>query len=174
MPPERRQHAVALEEIVSNAKEVMFKDGNHVPTVIMESSTAIVIGQIPEFPPTHGERLQLMNFLGMAAARSGRVDQLHQVFMISEGWLSESSKEDGPRLAPSEDPKRKEVLLVSAVQVMEHTKQLKVLEITRDEDERVLSLDEFIPGEPKDISVDTPLLDAFIQGFRQAFQTKFN
>ena len=85
MSPERDQYRISFEEIISNAKEIMLRDGKHVPVLIMEASKNLVVGQIPDMPATHGERVELMRFLGQAAAKSGRVDQLQQVFMVSEG-----------------------------------------------------------------------------------------
>jgi hypothetical protein len=76
-----------------------------------------VAGQIPNMPPTHGERVELMRFLGQAAAKSGRINQLQQVFMVTEGWMSEPREEKGELIRPSEDPNRKEVLIVSAIQM---------------------------------------------------------
>jgi hypothetical protein len=85
MSPESNQNPITLEEIISNAKEIMLRDGNHVPVLIMEADNKLVAGQIPDMPPTHGERVELMHFLGQAAAKSGRVNQLQQVFMVTEG-----------------------------------------------------------------------------------------
>jgi hypothetical protein len=76
MSPERNQYQISLEEIISNAKEIMLRDGSHVPILIVEAGKSLVTGQIPDMPETHGERMELMRFLGQAAAKSGGVDQL--------------------------------------------------------------------------------------------------
>lgn len=73
MSPERNQNPITLEEIISNAKEIMLRDGHHVPILIVEGGKSLVAGQIADMPPTHGERVDLMRFLGQAAAKSGRV-----------------------------------------------------------------------------------------------------
>jgi len=175
MSPERDQHRVSIEEIISNAKEIMLRDGNHVPILIVEAGKNLVAGQIQDMPETHGERMELMRFLGQAAAKSGRVDQLQQVFMVSEGWMSVASNDKPADIRPSEDPEKKEVLIISAMQIKERKKQLKVFEILRDSNEQVVSVEEFLPDEKKkDESVEVPLLDAFVQGFQMAFRTKFN
>src|SRR5215207_7000953 len=108
MSPERKQEHITLDEIISNAKEIMLRDGNHVPVLIVEAGNSLLAGQITNLPETHGERMELMRFLGQAAAKSGRVDQLQQVFMVTEGWMSEPSKDIPVRIKPSEDPNRKE------------------------------------------------------------------
>jgi hypothetical protein len=178
MTPEREgpeQNHISFEEVISNATEIMLRDGEHVPVVIMEASNNIVVGQIPEMPATHGERVELMRFLGQAAAKSGRVDQLQQVFMISEGWMSEPTKDKPTDMSPSQDPNRKEVLIISAIQKRKHEKRLKLFEILRGSNEKVVGLKEILPEEDKkDESVEIPLLEAFVHGFQIAFRTKFN
>ena len=149
MSPERPQSPITLEEIVSNAKEIMMRDGKHVPVLIIEADHKVVAGQIPDMPPTHGERVELMRFLGQAAAKSGRVNQLQQVFMVTEGWMSEPREEKGELIRPSEDPNRKEVLIVSAIQMKDRQKQLKVYEIVRDQDQQVTGMEEFVPDSPQ-------------------------
>ncbi len=170
MSPEREQHQIDLDDIVSTAKEVMLKLGRHVPTLTIETSKKILVGQIPDMPATHGERVELMRFLGQAAAKSGRVDQLHQVFMAHEGWLSLSSEE----MRPSQDPNRKEVLIISAIQVKDRKKHVRVFEILRNKDEKVIDLEEFLPEASKDERTEAPLLDAFVQGFQLAFRARSN
>jgi len=175
MSPERSQYQISLEEIVSNAKEILLRDGQHIPTLIVEGSKSLVSGQIPDLPATHGERVELMRFLGQAAAKSGRVNQLQQIFMVTEGWMSEPIEDKPTDLPPSQDPNRKEVLIISAVQMKERKKQLRLFEILRDSNEQVLSLEEILPDEmKKDGKVDVPLLDAFVQGFQTAFRARFN
>ena len=175
MSPERGQEHITLEEIISNAREIMFRDGNHVPVLIMEADNKLMAGQIRDLPDTHGERVELMRFLGQAAAKSGRVNQLQQIFMVTEGWMSEPSEDKPTDMSPSQDPNRKEVLIIAAIQMKERKKQLKLFEILRDSNEQVLGLEEILPDEKKkDERVDVPLLDAFVQGFQTAFRTKFN
>src|SRR5215217_1934180 len=113
MSPERDQNRISIQEIISNAKEIMFRDGNHVPILIAEGGKSLIAGQIPDLPETHGERMELLRFLGQVAAKSGRVDQLRQVFMISEGWMSAPSEDKPTDVKPSQDPNRKEVLIIS-------------------------------------------------------------
>jgi hypothetical protein len=175
MSPERGRYQISFEEVISNAKEIMFRDGNHVPILIVESGKTVLAGQILEMPETHGERLQLMRFLGQVAATSGRVDQVQQVFMVSEGWMSMPSEDKPSEIRPSQDPSRKEVLIISAIQMTERKKQMEIFEILRDSSEQVVSLERFLPGtEKKDGAVDIPLLDAFVHGFQEAFRIRYN
>jgi hypothetical protein len=175
MSPERDQNPITLEEIISNAKEIMLRDGKHLPVLIVEADSRLVAGQISYMPATHGERVELMHHLGQATAKSGRVDHLQQVFMVTEGWMSVASQDKQAEIRPSQDPNRKEVLIVSAMQFKERKKQMEVFEVLRDSEEQVIGFEEFLPDrEKKDESVDIPLVEAFVQGFQTAFRTKFN
>src|SRR5919201_1090347 len=101
MSSERPQNPITIEEIVSNAKEIMIRNGKHVPLLIMEADNKVAAGQIPDISPTHGERVELMRFLGQVVAKSGRVNHLQQVFMVTEGWMSEPREEEGKLIRPS-------------------------------------------------------------------------
>src|SRR5687768_8102158 len=127
----------------------MLRDGEHVPVLIMEADNKLVAGQIPHMPATHGERVELLRFLGQAAAKSGQVSQLQQIFMVTEGWMSVASEDKSAEIQPSQDPNRKEVLIISAIQMKERKKQMKVFEILRDSSEQVVGLEEFLPDEKK-------------------------
>ena len=83
------------------------KDGHHVPVLIVESTRNLIASQIQDMPETHGERVELMRFIGQTAARSGKLGKLEQVFFVSEGWMSRASEDKPPELKPSDDPNRK-------------------------------------------------------------------
>jgi len=178
MTPERKeqeQDCLSFEEVILKAKETMLRDRELLPTMIIEGSNDLIVGKIPDMPATHGERMELMYFLGEAAAKSGRVDQLQQVFLLSEGWMSMASENKQAELRPSQDPDRREVLIISSFQVRRRQKQLKLFEILRSSNEQVVSLREIFPDEDKkDETVEIPLLEAFVRGFQLAFRTKFN
>jgi hypothetical protein len=61
MSPERDQHHITFEKIILNAKEIMLRDGNHVPILVVEGSKSLVAGQIPDMLETHGERIELIS-----------------------------------------------------------------------------------------------------------------
>jgi hypothetical protein len=176
MSPERRgdKYRISFEEVTSNAKEIMRKDGHHVPILIVEGSKNFIVSQIQDIPETHGERVELMRFFGMAAAKSGRIGRLEQVFFISEGWMSVASEGKLPENRPSHDPNRKEVLIVSGLELKELKKSLKLFEMVRNENKQIVDLPELSSPQGKDEAIEIPLLDAFAQGFRTAFQTRVN
>ena len=148
------------------------EDGNHVPILIVEGSRGLAISQMRDVPDTHDERLLLMRSLGQAAATSRKLGLLKQVFFISEGWMSLGDQGRPPELRPSEDPNRKEVLIISGLELKARQKSLKLFEMIRDPEQRVVDLAELIPPHDKDGRIEIPLLDAFVEGFRLAFQAQ--
>lgn len=174
MSAEKKSGSLTFEEVISNAKEIMLRDGVHNPALIVEGNNSLIAGQVNDMPYTHGERVQLMRYLGQATAKSGRIKQLNQVFMVSEGWLSIPSDTKQDNIRPSQDPDRKEVLIISGIQIREQKKQIKALEIVRDENNLVTGLEEFLPAATQDQEIAIPLLDAFVEGFQTAYRLRYN
>jgi hypothetical protein len=176
MTPERREdkYRINFEDVASKAKEVALHDGKHVPILIVEGSKSLIVSQIQDMPETHGERVELMRFFGQAAAKSGRVGRLEQVFFISEGWMSVANEGKLPENRPSQDPNRKEVLIISGLELKGLKKSLKLFEMVRNENKQVVDLPELSSPQGKEGAIEIPLLDAFAQGFRTAFQMRVN
>lgn len=175
-PPliEQEQGLMTFEEFIPLAAEILLRSGEVTPTVFMETNGELVVGKISDMPGTHTERVELMRFLGEETAKSGRVAQLEQVFMVTEGWMSEPSEGKPKELRPRDDPDRKEVLIVSAIQIKEEKKLLKVLEIVRDSKKKITGLKEFLPKQKGEESVEIPLLDAFVEAYQATFRAKYN
>jgi hypothetical protein len=175
MSPENSGDQIGFDEIVSVAKDILLRDGTHVPVLIIEESKNLLVTQISDMPATHGERINLLHHLDQIAAKSGRVERLHQVYLVSEGWLSSAAGGKSSSLSPSEAPNRKEVLIISGVNVKDRRKQIKLFEILRDNHQDVVGVREYFPNEnKKDESVEVPLLDAFVNGFRMALRIRYN
>jgi len=175
MSPERAQHQINWEEIIFLAQETILRCGRHVPTLIVEGSQKMARGQIQDLPETHGERLELMRFLGQSAAKDGNIDKLHEVFMIFEGWLSAEGEDKPAEARPAQDPKRKEVLIISGLQMKERKKLLKIFEILREKDHKIVGFEECLSDEKQqEATVEVPLLEAFVHGFQSAFLIKNN
>jgi len=58
--------------------------------------------------------------------------------------------------------------------VPERRKQLKLFEMVRNQNNQVVNLPELSPSPEKERNVEVPLLDAFAQGFKLAFQVRVN
>jgi len=174
MSPEREKYHIGFEEIVSNAKEVILKDGKHVPILIVDGGQGLLISQLNELPATHHERAELFRFIGLTTAMSGKLRSLKQVFMVSEGWMSVARIDGQPMMSPSQDPDRKEVLIVSGFEVKSKRKYLKLFEILRYGENNGVDLQELFPDANKGGPVEVPLLDAFIHGFQFGIREKLN
>lgn len=174
MSPERGQYKTSFEDITEKAKEITLQDGEHVPVLIVEGSKSLIVSQIQAMPDTHGERLELMRFIGQLAAKSGKVGKLEQVFFISEGWMSTASKDQPHDTRPSKDPARKEVLIISGLQLNGLKKSLRLFEMVRNQSKQVVALPELLTPQGREGEVEIPLLDAFAHGFRLAVQTQAN
>lgn len=172
MSPERGQYRTTFEDITEKAKEILIQDGQHVPLLIIEGSKKLVVSQIQDMPDTHDERAALMRFFGQAAARTAKIGRLEQVFFVSEGWMSAASKDKPPEMRPSQDPQRKEVLIISGLELKTRRKQLRIFEMVRNPSKRVVDLQELTPTSGRGGEIEIPLLDAFAQGFQTEFQAE--
>jgi hypothetical protein len=170
--PERSQYRISFEGLANHAKEITIQDGHHVPILIVEGSRRLAVSHIQEMPETHGERLQLMQLFGQAAAESGKFGKLEQVFFVSEGWMSVSTTEKPPSNRPSQDPERKEVLIISGLVLKDQRRELQIFEMIRDIGKEVVELSELSNQRGEKAAVEVPLLDAFAQAFLRAFQDR--
>jgi hypothetical protein len=164
---EKRPIAFTLEEIVRIAKEVALQHGGHVPTLIAEGNKRAFGGQIANLPETHEDRVRWMHSAGYALAQSEEVGDLRQVFFISEGWMIVGEEDGPPASRPSQDPRRKEVLVISNRSTREQESRLVIFEMVRDVEGKLAELKDIqLPGENEERHAETPLLDAFVDGFR--------
>jgi hypothetical protein len=155
-----------LEELARIATEVTLLHGYHPPTVFIAGSRRMVTAGFEELAPTHEERVRQMFAAGYALAPEAQVGRLQQVYFISEGWLS--SAEGGQALTrpPSEDPARKEVLLVSGLEIANRQSALVMHELVRDDDGTLRELREVRRSDDEGVNVESPLLLAFVAGFQ--------
>jgi len=171
MSPERRgKYQVNFEQVALNAKELTLRDGHHVPILIVEGSMKYLINTFREMPDTHQARAQMMDLIGRTFATNGRIGRLRQVFFICEGWMSMGRKENLPKIRPSEDPDRLEVLIISGLQVEGNKKNLILFQMDRDNQNRLVDLREIKPSGERAGEVEVPLLDAFVKGFQGAIR----
>lgn len=169
MSPERREREperFELEGIAQLAKEVALRDGHHVPMLIAEGSEGPAVLQIGGLPSTHEERARLMRAAGMALAQSGEMGELRKVFFISEAWMSQAGEGRPPRIRPSQDPERLEVLIVSSLEVQTKATQIVAFEMIRDVQGQLAELRLLEVGEGQRGHAESPLLNAFARGFK--------
>ncbi len=162
---------LTLELVARHATEIALRDGSHQPTLIVESDqNQSGILQFGIMPGTFAEREQQMFTAGFVFSRRGEVGALKQVFFITEGWMSLLENDQTPEMRPSEDPKRKEVLLISQMNTQNHQQDMVIYEMLRDDAGALQDLLEFkVEGESGEEHMESPLLEAFVLGYQAGF-----
>ncbi|HCR70138.1 MAG TPA: hypothetical protein DIW23_01740 [Anaerolineae bacterium] len=174
MSPERQKPNISFEEVVSQAKETILRMGNHVPALIVEGDKKLVYGEILDLPPTHGERMNLLRFLGQTSAKSAVIGKLNKAYMVTEGWMSTVGEDKPSNLRPSQDPEKKEVLIISGIEIQDNKKRIMVYEIIRNKNKKIDHLEELFSDTDNEKMAESPLLDAFVDGFQNAFRARYN
>jgi hypothetical protein len=163
---------VTLEQVLDQAREVILRDGGHAPTVIADGSHAAVSLALPELGDTHDERRFQMFAAGFMLGHSRRLGALRQAFFVSEGWMSVAEGEIPPRVPPSEDPNRKEVLFVSSLKLADGKASMVIFEMIRDSEGELFEIKPLsgIADQVEETEVESPLLDAFAAGFSRGVE----
>lgn len=168
---ERPTPALTLQTILQIAKEVALKNNGHVPMLVADDGKNPKFIHIDELMPTGSERQMQVFVIGFALALSGEVSVLQQAFLVSEAWMSAAAPTTDVQLPPSQDPNRKEVLIISGMKVPEQTVEVAILEMLRDKQGKLRQLQAF-SREEEATEVDSPLLRAFVQGFLHGHRTQ--
>ena len=172
---ERQPDRFTLDEVVELAKEVALEHGGHVPTVIAQGSAGTVVAQLADLPETGHERSRRMHAAGSTLARSGQVGELQQAFFIFEAWISMPEGDRPFEMLPSRDPNRKEVILISSLHLDDEQIDLLLFEMVRDDAEQLVALEPLPhPAQNNEGNIDSPLLNAFVDGFRVGRRTASN
>jgi hypothetical protein len=167
-----KPHAITFEEVTRVAKEMLLQHGNHVPTLIVEGSKETVVTQVLDVADTNEGRVQQMFEVGYSLARSGEVGTLRQVYFVIETWMSTVDPGEQPAIRPSQDPQRKEILLITSVSVPQREQKAAVLEMVRDQTGHLTELRD-LPFDDEGVG-ENRLLTAFVVGFTVASSAKFN
>lgn len=171
--PEKRESE--FEFVTKIARENLLDLGFHSPTIIVLGSRGATVAQFETISDTHQERMHTMFAVGRDMATRVDLGCLERVYMISEAWMSKKNPNGTINQSPSEDPNRQEVLIISNVELQNGKKHnMALFEMIRDENKRVCETREVeVPVQPGSEKVESPLLDAFVAGYRQTF-SKFN
>jgi hypothetical protein len=154
-----------FDELTWITKAMTMKDGKLTPAIIVVGSKSPIVSQIPQMPETHGQRMELMRLMGRTIARSGRIGHLEQIFFVSDGWMSRATHLNPTEMRPSRDPDRKEVLIVSGLDIKGKKKHLKLFELVRNPSEQVIDLREVLPRPSMEGEIELAPLEALVQGF---------
>lgn len=164
----QRPAPITFELVSRLAKESLLRQGSHPPTLIVDGFKNPIVIQIERLAPTYEARLQQMFVTGQALAHEGTAGRVRGVYFITEAWLSQARDGVLPGMRPSQDPQRKEVLIVSGLSgLIGHRRQvhLAIFEMLRDEQGGLRELRDYtFPDDPEAVA-DIPLLEAFLTGF---------
>lgn len=160
-----RPAPITFEQVTRLAQETLLRDGHHAPTLIIDGSARPVVVQIDGLAPTFEGRVQQMFVAGQALAREGGAGRLRNVYFVTEAWLSRAQEGKLPDVPPSQDPQRKEVLIVDGVEAKSHRPRVAIYEMVRDELGDLREIREFKLPDDSSASSDSPLLEAFLTGF---------
>lgn len=159
---------LTMTDVSQEAREVLLREGQHLPTVIVEGFHRRVVMRLVGVPPTHPQRLAQMFAAGYQLAERGDLGGLRQVFHISEAWLSRAEPGEALELPPSQDPQRHEVLVISQLDIIHRQVQLAAFEMLRDATGQLSELRVSDMGDTEGRPEDAPLLVAFVAGYGEA------
>lgn len=166
---QEQPHAPLTMEVVSQeAREVLLREGQHLPTVIVEGIQKTIVMRLIGVPPTHDQRLAQMFSAGYQLGARVDLGGVRQIFHISEAWLSRVQPGEALELPPSQDPQRHEVLVISQLDVINRQVQLAAFEMLRDASGELNEVHVSDMGDTEGKPEDVPLLVAFIAGYGEA------
>jgi hypothetical protein len=158
---------LTLEHVAQTATDVLLARGVHFPTLVVEGSQHATIREVSDLAATHEGRLRQLFAAGFVLASSGVLGDLKQIFFITEAWVSTAPPDQlKSTIVPSEDPARKEALVVSHLDAQTNEARIILREMIRDADGhlteiRALHEDDQRAGR----RLDSPLLQAFASGY---------
>jgi hypothetical protein len=137
----------------------MFRFGSHEPTLFVLGTKDKVVMQLPR-GEDHLERIEIMTKVGIQVGKSGQIGDVELVVFVDEAWAGPPRT---PYVRPSEDPNRMEVLLISALDPKTNKQTVQMYNCVRDSKGAVVELKPSSMGETE---AESPLLPAFLTGFR--------
>jgi hypothetical protein len=159
---------MTTEAVVKLARDAALKHGSHLPTIIVEGKENHVGCVLADFPEDHRGKVLMMFSAGLSVGSEEKLGELRQAHLISEGWMSRAKAGKLPALPPSRDPDRIEALIVIGRNVETGGSAFVSLEMVRDKAGKLVDLTEFETSlwAGGQSSFESPLLDAFIRGYR--------
>jgi len=124
-----------------------------------------IVIQMEVLAPTFEGRMQQMFVTGQALSHEGTAGKLRGVYFITEAWLSQAQEGKLPAMRPSQDPQRKEVLIVSGLEARTRQVLLAIFEMVRDAQGALREVRDYRFSDNPVDAADTPLLEAFLTGF---------
>jgi hypothetical protein len=150
-----------VKEIVKIAKQILTQFGSHAPMLFVRGSKSSGMITFKDFGPDHEDKVRQMANAGVDAAMRFHAGDLRYVIFVTEAWMSLAEK-GKPYIQPSKNPKRKEMLIITTLDVVTNKQGLLMYQMIRDKRGYLIELNKFT--EEWD-SVKSPLLPAFVAGY---------
>ena len=148
-----------VQKIADVAKSIFLRDGYHAPIVIANGTKGGRAVLLEQFGDTADARIKDMFSAGALLAQKGNIGELELIVFVSEGWMGTNIT-----ILPSQDPKRREVLLINSLDARTQEEHTLQYEIKRDPKGQVLDLKELVFSD-KVVSKGW-LLPAFRKGYQ--------
>jgi len=150
-----------MEQVVRLAKDVVLRQGYHVPQLVLCGTKGNAAVVLPDFPNEHEEKVTYMMLTGKYLSKNHSLGKLRKVFLVLEAWMGKNVA-----IRPSQDPQRVEVLVVSSLDVLTEEQTVISLEYIRDADGILREIKEMVLSDgERAASVESPLLPALVAGY---------
>lgn len=133
--------------------------------LLVEGSAHGLMIPLYDLPAESDAKQERLFMAGLAVGKTGTVGDLRQVFFIAEAWMSAAIGGKIPDVPPSKDPRRVEVLIITSLAVAPKETDALLFELIRDPRGHLLDVKE-APRLPEKGSYDSPLMEAFLQGYQ--------
>lgn len=163
---EKYYQKITLDFITSLVKEEVLKHGYYKPTMIIEGTEGTVCLRIPVFSDTPAKSTQAMHVLGKGYAKSGEVGKMYQGFAMGKTLMSVHKDTELIKTLSSQGSNRKEVFVVSSLKIQGQVKSVKLFEIIRNDQGKLVDLQEFLPDIKEGEMPYIPFLEAFSEGLQ--------
>jgi len=148
-----------VKKIVELARKIMLRDGYHGPIVFVEGTEGKVAVQLESFGNTNSERVRDMLKVGIKTAIECHVGELELIVFVNEAWMGTSRD-----VLPSQDPKRKEMLMIHSLDARTQDEDMQGFEVIRDPKGQVVNLIDW--HHPASGGIKGNLLQAFQEGYQ--------
>ena len=145
-----------LDDVVSYAKRLLIECEVIDPHFLLVGTKHRRVVPFPD----GAARLPRAEAIGSTVARQDLVGELVQLFGVAEGWM-------GPAPRPSQDAQRRECLIVYHQVVGTGERACVLYEVIRDAHQALAELRRVAPAQDPALFVGSPLVDAFLVGYRR-------
>lgn len=164
--PQPQPELITFEFVVAAAKEDLLIDGTQPPMLIIQGKTKAIWVDVGFPENTKSRHGAMYHIIGLTAAQTDVVGDVSEIFLVREALMSDVDAHERPLPKPSQDPKRREVLIISSVRFHDGKKRAAVIELLCDSKGTLRELKDLDVASDSPLA-DSPLLNAFVDGYTQ-------